>query len=80
MESIREVTERGSGHWGYRPYDVELATLTTTWTDSAGGCSRTLVSYELLIPPGKSGTGPSALTKTAKRSSGGHSQTWLFAA
>jgi hypothetical protein len=56
VESIREVTARGSGRW-YHPYDVELATCTTTWTDSAGARTRTLVRYELLlasVPRGKS--------------------------
>ena len=53
VESIREVTARGSGRW-YHPYDVELATCTTTWADSAGARTRTRVRYELLasVPQG----------------------------
>ena len=47
VESAREVTARGHGHWGYHPYDVELATRTTTWTDSSGTHARTLNFYEL---------------------------------
>lgn len=46
MESVREVTARGRGRW-YRAYDMELATRTTTWTDSSGARSRTLHAYEL---------------------------------
>jgi hypothetical protein len=55
VESILEVTARGSGRW-YHPYDVELATRTTTWTDSAGARTRTRVRYELLasVPQGRS--------------------------
>jgi hypothetical protein len=56
MESIREITARGSGHWGYHAYNVELATRTTTWTDSAGTQTRTLLTYELLIPVREVGT------------------------
>jgi hypothetical protein len=48
MKSIREVTARGSGHW-YHAYDVELATWTTTWADSGGTRTRTLLKYELRI-------------------------------
>ena len=53
VESSREVTARGSGRW-YHPYDVELATCSTTWTDSAGARTRTRVRYELLasVPQG----------------------------
>ena len=43
-----EVTARGSGHW-YHAYDVELATWTTTWADSGGTRTRTLLKYELRI-------------------------------
>jgi hypothetical protein len=46
MESVREVTARGRGHW-YRTFDMELATRTTTWTDSSGANARTLHAYEL---------------------------------
>jgi hypothetical protein len=46
MESVREVTARGRGHW-YRTYDMELATRTTTWTDSSGAHARTQHAYEL---------------------------------
>jgi hypothetical protein len=46
VKSVREVTARGRGHW-YRSYDMELATRTTTWTDSAGAHARTLHAYEL---------------------------------
>ena len=55
MESILEVTARGSGRW-YYPFDVELATRTTTWTDSAGARTRTLVRYELLLASVPQGT------------------------
>lgn len=48
MKSIREVTARGRGHW-YYDYDVELATKTTTWADSGGTRTRTLLKYELRI-------------------------------
>ena len=48
MKSIREVTARGSGHW-YHAYDVELATRITTWADSGGTRTRTLLKYELRI-------------------------------
>lgn len=50
MKSIREITARGRGHWGYHPYDVELATRAITWTDSAGTQTRTLLRYEIVIP------------------------------
>ena len=56
MESIREVTARGGGHWGYHAFDVELATRTTTWTDSIGTRTRTLHRYELRIPVRAVGT------------------------
>jgi len=46
VESVREVTARGRGHW-YRTYDMELATRMTTWTDSSGAHARTLHAYEL---------------------------------
>jgi len=75
MKSIREVTARGSGFW-YHAYDVELATWTTTWADSGGTRTRTLHKYELLINEARyPGAGTSALTKSARRSSDGHSQT-----
>ena len=48
VKSIEEVTARGSGHW-YHTYNVELATWTTTWTDSAGTRTWTLLKYGLLI-------------------------------
>jgi hypothetical protein len=48
MKSVREVTARGRGHW-YHAYDVELATVITTWADSAGTRTRTLRRYELRI-------------------------------
>jgi hypothetical protein len=48
MKSIREVTARGSGHW-YQAWDVELATWTTTWADSRGTRTRTLLKYELVV-------------------------------
>jgi hypothetical protein len=41
---------------GYHAYDVELATRTTTWTDSAGTRARTLHRYELRIPVREVGT------------------------
>jgi hypothetical protein len=47
VESVREVTARGRGRWGYHAYDVELATRTTTWADSSGAHTRTLGSYQL---------------------------------
>ncbi len=50
VESLRETTARGSGHWGHHAYGVELATRATTWTDSGGTRARTLLKYELLIP------------------------------
>jgi hypothetical protein len=46
VKSVREVTARGRGNW-YRTYDMELATRTTTWTDSSGAHARTLHAYEL---------------------------------
>lgn len=48
MKSIRQVTARGSGHW-YYAFDVELATKITTWADSGGTRTRTLLKYELRI-------------------------------
>jgi len=38
---------RGHGRWGYHAYDVELATRSTTWTESSGAHGRTLYVYEL---------------------------------
>jgi hypothetical protein len=49
VESVREVTARGRGYW-YRTYDMELATRTTTWTDSSGARARTLHAYEFRCP------------------------------
>ncbi len=46
MKSVREVTAHGSGYW-YLVLDVELATRITTWADSGGTRSRTLLEYEL---------------------------------
>jgi hypothetical protein len=46
VELVRKVTARGRGRW-YRAYDLELATRTTTWTDSSGSGARTLHAYEL---------------------------------
>lgn len=34
MERLEKITARGTGVWGGRHYSVELATATTTWTDS----------------------------------------------
>jgi hypothetical protein len=47
VESVREVTARGHGRWGYHAYDMELVTRTTTWADSSGAHTRTLRAYEL---------------------------------
>jgi hypothetical protein len=65
MKSIREVTARGSGHW-YLAFDVELATRITTWTDSGGTRTRTLLRYELRINDARV-PGPRSFSTDAER-------------
>jgi hypothetical protein len=47
MQQRQHVTARGTGIWGGQRYDVELTTTTTTWSDSRGDRTETLVSHEL---------------------------------
>ena len=47
MHQLEHITARGTGLWGGQRYDIELTTTTTTWSDSRGERTETLLSYSL---------------------------------